>query len=131
MYSLVIQYFYRLYSTESYYNIMAIISCAVQYILVAFLFVHDFYSIVFVNGSSKFDYNVLYLSIWCKKKRKYYLNPLYCLFIFYYWLILSISEKDRNNLLIDRDQHTRVPLSYLTFLVWYFHHKSYCVSNGL
>ena len=130
MYSLVIQYFYRLYSTKSYYNIMAIISCAIQYILVAFLFVHDFYSTVSVNGSSKFDYNVLYLSIWCKKKN-YYLNPLYCLFTFFYWLILSISEKDRNNLLIGWDQHTRVPLSYLMFLVWHFYHKSYCVSNGL
>ena len=36
MYSIVIQYFYRLYSIQSYYKIMAIIPCAVFF--VAYLF---------------------------------------------------------------------------------------------
>ena len=36
MYSTVIQSFYRLYSIKSYYKIMAIISCALQYVLVPF-----------------------------------------------------------------------------------------------
>ena len=31
----MIQYFYRLYSIKRYYKIMAIIPCAVQYIVVA------------------------------------------------------------------------------------------------
>ena len=35
---MVIQYFHRLYDIKSYYKIMAIISCAVQYILVSYIF---------------------------------------------------------------------------------------------
>ena len=38
MYSTVIQYFCRLYSIIGYYKIMGIIPCAIQYILVAYLF---------------------------------------------------------------------------------------------
>ena len=38
VYSILIQYFYRSYSIKSYYKIMAIIPCAIQYILVAYLF---------------------------------------------------------------------------------------------
>ena len=34
----MIQYFYKLYFIESYYKIMAIIPCAIQYIFVADLF---------------------------------------------------------------------------------------------
>ena len=37
MYSIVIQYFYRLFSIKDYYIIMTIILCAIQYILVAYL----------------------------------------------------------------------------------------------
>ena len=39
----VIQYFYRLYAIESYYKIVAIFPCVVQYILIAYLFyAHSF-----------------------------------------------------------------------------------------
>ena len=38
VYSIVIQCFYRLYSIKSYYRIIAINPCAIQYILVAYLF---------------------------------------------------------------------------------------------
>ena len=38
MYSIVIQYFYRLYSIIGFYKIMGIIPCAIQYILFVYLF---------------------------------------------------------------------------------------------
>lgn len=47
---------------------MAIISYAVQYILVAFLFVRDFYSIVFVNGSS--NLTIMYFTCPSDAKKK-------------------------------------------------------------
>ena len=34
----MIQHFYRLYSIKAYYKTMALIPCAIQYILVAYLF---------------------------------------------------------------------------------------------
>ena len=38
VYNIVIQYFYRLYSIKSFYRIMTTIPCAIQCILVAYLF---------------------------------------------------------------------------------------------
>ena len=38
MYTIVIQYFCRLYSIIGYYKIMGIIPCAIKHILVAYLF---------------------------------------------------------------------------------------------
>ena len=37
---MVIQYFYRVYSIKSYYKLMALIPCVIQYILVACLFLY-------------------------------------------------------------------------------------------
>ena len=37
-YSIVIQDFYRFYYIKSYYKIMAIIHCAIQYVLIAYIF---------------------------------------------------------------------------------------------
>ena len=36
---MVTQYFYRLYSVKSYYRIMYIIPCVIQYIHVAYLYI--------------------------------------------------------------------------------------------
>ena len=38
VYSIVIQHFYRLCAIKSYYKIMAVFLCAVQYVLVAVVF---------------------------------------------------------------------------------------------
>ena len=38
MYSIVIQYFYAVYFIKCYYKIMAIISCALQCVFIAYLF---------------------------------------------------------------------------------------------
>ena len=44
----MIQYFYGLYSIYSYEKIMAIFLCAVQYILVAYLYVLSYVLIIVV-----------------------------------------------------------------------------------
>ena len=84
MYSRVFQYFCRLYSIISYDKIMAINPCAMQYILVVYLFVYIDISYVYRHVcllSYMFMYvfihNSLYLLIPCTScAPPFYLSPL-------------------------------------------------------